>query len=262
MSKLNIPTPAPTTFNLKLFGLQNIAPKSWDIPEPQLKYPTPTDINYNPLVVNSGFLVDAGSIAEQQIKKYLTKALLPDIPEPTDKNVIIPSGAPNTMQVFNTGAALNGSPIYSNLEIDGFSWTDFNGQTKGFPGMTFNTVLMTVSQQKNIVETSIQGSDDGSVFEYSGLNNYEVTINIIITGSNQNGVYPNAGSINEGGVEDLIKMLKCPYPISVHSWYLQMYDILELVILDHDGGQEPGGISQQAITIKCKSNKNTTLIIQ
>ena len=258
MSKLNIATPTPTDFNLKLFGLQNIAPLKPNNAVPTA-YPAPRDIEYNPLTVDSGYLYGLGSIAEQIIKGYLGKAFMSDTPDPVQKNLNVPIISSQISTPTVPGAALNGSPLYSNLEVNELQWTDFSGQTKGFPGMAFNTVLMTVSQQKNIVETSIQGSDDGSVFEYSGMNNYEVNINIIITGNNINGEYPSGVT---GGVEDVLKMLECPYPIKVSSWYLQMFNIQELVILDYEMGQEPGGISQQPITIKCKSNKNTVLIIQ
>jgi len=184
---------------------------------------------------------------------------LGDIPSFLPK--ITPSALPNGMPQVG-GVTLNNKPLLSNLEINPLTYTDNNGVTKGYPFMVFDTVLITCRQQKNIVETNIQGSDDGAIFEYSGLANYDLTINIIIA-SGQNGVYPQKSTTGvENGVEDVIKALVSPYPISINSWYLQMMDINQIVVTGYDLSMTEGGISQQAITITAKSNKNTVLIIQ
>lgn len=240
-NKLNIPTPTPAIFPLKLVGQENIIPYN-----PKL----------NPAEVNAGFLAAGGlSAASTFISEFLTKRFISEPAEPVKKPALnIPSV--NDSMATVAGAALNGTPLFSNLEITGKSWTDFNKNSKSYADMVFNTVIITCQQQKNIVETQIQGSDDGAVIEYSGMNNYNVTINIVVVGNNNNGIYPQSDA------EEIIKMLTSPVSVKVSSWYLLMLDIQELVIVDYTIGQVEGGISQQPITIQAKSIKNHTLVIQ
>lgn len=152
------------------------------------------------------------------------------------------------------GNTLSGDPIYHKLEISAKDFTSFDGTPQGYPDLVFNTVLIKCKQQKNVVETTIQGSDDGSVFEYSGLNNYDIELNIIITG--QNGVYP------DNDIDNIMKLLTAQVSVKVDSWYLHHLNIYEIIIVDYEISQESGGISQQQIIVQAKSNKRATLIIQ
>jgi len=244
--KLNIPTPSPANFNFKIFGARPVAYNPSDLPEKQIKPPAPFDPLFNPALENAGIL-SGGINAAEQIQGYLSQWTK----EP----------ATNSMMPV-PGNALDGSPLFSNVEFEGATYTDFNNQTKGFGTLYFNTVLIHVRQHKNIVETNIQGSDAGAVFEYSGMGSYDVTFNIIVVADNVNGQYPRSQGRLENGVEDIIKMLESPVSVKVNNWYLQMLNIYEIVVVDYDIGQVEGGISQQPITINARSNKTASLVIQ
>ena len=243
--KLNIPTPTPANFNFKIFGARPVAYNPANIPESQLKPLPPFDPQFNPALEQLNLLSSANA-AEQLIASYLG-----DFPKPTT-DTMAPVG----------GTTLAGTSLLSNIEFETATYTDFSGQTKGFYTLTFNTVLIHVKQHKNIVETNIQGSDSGAILEYSGLNSYDVSFNIIVVADNENGIYPLSQGVNENGVEDIIKMLESPVSIKVNNWYLQMLNIYEIVVIDYEIGQTEGGISQQPITINARSNKTASLVVQ
>jgi len=139
------------------------------------------------------------------------------------------------------------------LEITGGQYTGFNGQVYTVPRFQFDNILISVEQAKNLVVTNIQGSDNGGVVEYVGLNNYEVTLTLIIPGVN--GEYP------QETVNDFLTVLTAPISLKVASWYLLMNDIHELVIKSNNKSQVAGGISQQQFTVNCISNITPSLII-
>lgn len=231
------PTP-PTDYNQQRYNVEKLPSVNTIVNIPDL-VPTPA------------------TAASAIITSFLLKFKQP-IPPTQEQNIIgLTIDQTNTVPTVS-GAALDGTPVYSNLIINRKLWTGFDGVTREFPELIFDTVLITVQQQKNIVETQIQGSDNGAIFEYSGLGNYDITIVATVIGNNNfhNGIYPY------DEVQNIIKMGACPESLSVNSWYLQMFDIYDIVITNFDVAQVEGGISQQEITILAKSNKQTELIIQ
>jgi hypothetical protein len=146
-----------------------------------------------------------------------------------------------------------GTPVMCDLTFIGDKYTDENGVLKSFDNLVLVTVLMTISQTKNIVKTSIQGRS-GTVKEYIGLGDYAITINAIITGPN--GHYP----IDE--VTALKNMLECNKEVKVVSWYLQLWDIDNIVIDDFSINPEEGGYSYQPFTIDASSDKSFMLKIK
>lgn len=138
-----------------------------------------------------------------------------------------------------------GTPVYTNLQFTGKSYTAQNGEQKSFKTLVFDAVLMTVNQSKNIVTTAIQGRD-GTVKEYIGMGDYSLTINGIITGAN--GHYP------ADEVRDLKRLLDAPIAIEVVSWYLQNLDIANIVIKDYTIEQVEGGYSYQRFSINALSD--------
>jgi hypothetical protein len=145
-----------------------------------------------------------------------------------------------------------GTPVYANLQFLGDSFTDNQNKTTTFKTLTFDSVIMTVNQQKNIVITAIQGRD-GTVKEEIGKGDYSVTINGIITGSN--GHYP----IDE--VKELKKMLDANKALQVVSSFLQNLDVNYLVIKDYDLPQETGGYSYQRFSINALSDNLQEIFI-
>jgi hypothetical protein len=139
-----------------------------------------------------------------------------------------------------------GTPVMANLIFDAVTYTDFNTKQQiTTPRMQFDTVLLTVDRPKRVVKTEIQGRN-GTVKEYIGFDDYGVTINIIIPGSN--GRYP---------VEEVLalwKVLDAPVAIPVISNYLNNLGVYYLVLESPTMPQEAGRYSQQPITIKAVSD--------
>lgn len=144
-----------------------------------------------------------------------------------------------------------GTPIFADITLgdptneNKNSYTDPGGFPRRFNAMTFATVLLTILQTKNIVTTDIQGRD-GSIKEYIGLGDYQVTINGIIPGSN--GHYPDQE------VNQLYQILRAPIAIDATSWWLQIFNIQFLVIKDFTIPQLPGEYSQQSFSINAVSD--------
>ena len=139
-----------------------------------------------------------------------------------------------------------GNPVYCDIQFKGATYIDRDGTTKTFAGITLQTILMVVDQQKKIVTTSIDGAD-GEVIEYIGNSNFQVQINGVIDGPN--GVYPRAAVTALLGVCDVRR------PIDVVCWYLQQFGIDKLVITDYAFPQIPGGYSSQQFSIAALSSK-------
>lgn len=214
-----------------------------NIPTIATTYPQATEV-FNVLNRNNPY---------EMAIKLLTK--IPDKPQPiTQPELTLPTPIGITQETY--GTSYLGAPIYSNLQIDGNTYIDMQtGKQISFEAVNFDSVLLTIEQSKEIIETKISGADYGAVLEYSGLNNYTVTATIIIT-SNNNGIFP------QSTIENFIKMLKSPLPLVVNSWYLSMYDINQLTVFDYKDEQKAGGISQVEFNITFHSTQSVNLIIQ
>jgi hypothetical protein len=139
-----------------------------------------------------------------------------------------------------------GTSVVINLIFDSVSYTDLNTKKVITTRlMQFDAVLCTISQAKKIVKTEIQGRD-GTVKEYIGMDDYEVSINGIIAGAN--GVYPMET------VQELKKILDAPVPIPVTSNFLNNMDIFNVVVADYTLPQEAGGYSTQNFSISAISD--------
>lgn len=146
-----------------------------------------------------------------------------------------------------------GTPVFCDLTLGdpvnqaANSFTDNNGVRRTFKAMNFQTILMTIDQTKNIEKTKIQGLD-GEIKEYIGMGDYQVTINGIIPGGN--GIYPR------DDVNTLNQLLSAPIALVAISWWLQLFNIHNLVIDDFNAAQLPGEQSQQAFSIHASSDQN------
>lgn len=147
-----------------------------------------------------------------------------------------------------------GTPVVADVTFVGGSYTDNDtGRVITFPSLTLETVLITVSQPKRIVKTDIQGRN-GSVKEYIGMDDWQITINGILTGPN--GIFPVED------FSDIRDIFKAPITIPVVSRYLQLLEIFSIVVQDYLFDQEPGGYSKQNFTLQCISDVPVELIIQ
>lgn len=136
--------------------------------------------------------------------------------------------------------SLLNTPVYSDINFLPKEYTDNSGRTITTPGVVYDAVLITVSQAKKIIRTEIQGRD-GTVNEYIGMDDYQVTVNGIITGAN--GVHP------ADDIATLRQVLTAPVAIDVACAYLQNLGIQSLVTMDYTFEQQAGGYSYQTFSI-------------
>lgn len=144
------------------------------------------------------------------------------------------------------------TPVYTSIEfLPGRYETNIKGVFKEFGAvdgpnrLRYEAVLLTVSQAKKIIKTEIDGRD-GTVKEYIGLDDYQVTVNGVITA--KNGRRP----LNE--IAALKKMLDAPIPIEVANTYLQNLGINYLVLDSYELAEQEGGYSYQTFSLNFLSD--------
>lgn len=142
-----------------------------------------------------------------------------------------------------------GTPVYSNLEIKPFNYETLEGeQISILNGVIIDTVLISISQTKNIVTTSIQGRN-GTVKEYISDGDYQISIEGKIVSKTNN--YP------ESEVAELIQICKAPISIpadSIVSEYLSFFGIHSFVIESFDFPQNEGVRNEQEFSISALSD--------
>ena len=162
---------------------------------------------------------------------------------------VIPNGVQKDLPI---GISELGTPIYSDLTFDACSYTDNNGRRIDVSEVNVQTVLITLDQPINIVKTVIQGRD-GTVKEYIGKDDMQVTINGIITG--KNGVYPLQK------VNDLKAWLDAPISKGLTTWWLDNLGISNVVVSSFQFPQTEGGYSYQVFSISAISDTPVELKI-
>lgn len=170
-----------------------------------------------------------------------------------------PANEPDNKIGGDDSRSFLGTIVASNLSIAANSYKTGNGQNVSFPDLNFDAVLFEVSNTKNIVYTPIQGKD-GTVKEYIGGGDYDISCKGIITGLN--GQYPdkyNGAQSRKPGdtinvVDNLINALNCNTEIEVNSWYLKQLGIYSIVITRAELWQEEGNYSMQRFSFNAKSD--------
>jgi hypothetical protein len=143
-----------------------------------------------------------------------------------------------------------GTIVLADILFHGRVYTNESGIIVAFPDILLQNVLLSVNQTKNIVKTAIVGRS-GTIKEYIGLGDFELSIRLIITGSN--GVYP------EADVQNIITMCNCNEAITVTSKYLNKFNIQYLVVESYDCNQDEGQYSRQPISITASSDRPVNL---
>jgi hypothetical protein len=164
-------------------------------------------------------------------------------------NRTIPAG-PTPDQALRRSAL--GTPVYSDITFEAGSYEDDQGQIQTFEQIRLDAVLMSVGQTKKIVETEIQGRP-GTVKEYIGDGDYEISLSGILTGSHLR--HPREE------VAALKRMLTARVPIAVSSPYLQNLGVTDVVVRSYFFAQNEGGYAYQAFTIEMVSDTPVELKI-
>ena len=140
-----------------------------------------------------------------------------------------------------------GTPVVINLKFKSVAFTDYNtGKKYTTDEIVLDCVLCTVSRPSIIVKTQINGRN-GTVKEYIGKDDHQVTINGIIVGNN--------GQFPEDQIIALRRMADAPKAIPVESRYLNALGVFNLVVVDFNAPQEAGGISRLNFTISAVSDE-------
>ena len=182
---------------------------------------------------------DASKLVIKTLGLGLAKTLLYNIPQ-QDKDLPL------------SKSQMLGTSVFSNLTIAGRHYTDIEGYRRNFPDIVLETVLFNVAQQKNIVITPVQGRNT-TVKEFISNGDYAITIKGLITGAN--GVFPMAA------MQDFIQMQNAPIAIDVSSWFLQLFDIYNIVITYCDFIEVEGMYSTQQFEIQAYSDQPIELYI-
>ena len=198
---------------------------------------------YNPLKV-------VGNAAYAITKQYVIQSIGTEL-----FKAGMPTGTAADDRQLGYGQSL-GNKVFSNLEVQKDEY-ELNGKRVQFPNLIFDTCLFTVTQQKNIVETAIQGRS-GTVKEFIGNGDYLISIRGVIAGGKDkyplNGATVNNATVNS--VNNLITMGNAPMELSVNSWYLNMIGIYKMVIYSFYLPQREGSYSTQFFEIEAKSDED------
>jgi len=138
-----------------------------------------------------------------------------------------------------------GQPVYSDLYITEGSYIDSQGNVITYPSIRIPQVLFTITQTKNIIETSVQGLND-TIKEYISEGSWMISVKGVLVG--KNGIYPSTS------VQNLKRILSASCAIPVTSEWLNQFDIHNIVITDKDIPQVMGGQSQQEFNFNAKSD--------
>lgn len=148
---------------------------------------------------------------------------------------------------MNTGAddqevtSSLGTPIFADITLE-----------SGDLSLNIPTVLLEVSQQKNIVTTTVQGRS-GTVKEYISDGDYSVTMRGLIVSTDAY-TYPTED------VSEFIDIMKVQSDIEVVSPFLQLFEIYNIVVTDYRLIQIEGFQNQQAFEISAISDVPLELI--
>lgn len=146
-----------------------------------------------------------------------------------------------------TKTSLLGTDVWSNLIFPAGVYETLEGDEIEFDEIAIDSVLLNISQSKNVVTTPIQGRN-GSVKEYISDGDFVISIAGVLTGDGAD-VYPEVDVIN------LIEILKAPVSLKVESEFLNFFDIDEIVITNYFFNQKYGSRNTQPFQISALSDE-------
>lgn len=156
-----------------------------------------------------------------------------------------------------------GTEVFTNLSFKAGSFIPLGGGAPiPYEQLNIDTVLMTVSQTKNIIRTQIQGKS-GTIKEYVSDGDFEIDVAGIIVSEGEN-TYP----VEE--VEALMQLFSIPDSLRVTSEFLNHFFVAspkgisgidEVVITDFNFPQQEGIRNSQNFTCKMISDIPIELII-
>ena len=185
---------------------------------------------------------DLQALTEGEARKF--KFLVKNILVNTGKAALYASVLKKTEQSEILASSYLGTPIWDNLILDS---EDIK--------LRIDMVLITVSQSKNIIKTSIQGLN-GTVKEYISDGDYTLQINGAIFSDKNTNEYP------EDDVLKLIRICRKQETIRVESKFLNRLDIDDIVIENYKLTTKAGVNNVQFFTLNAVSDTPKELIFR
>jgi hypothetical protein len=149
-------------------------------------------------------------------------------------------------KIYNT-EGIQGSVILGDIK-DGqnpITFIDNNGAEQTLPRIPIAAAIVSCSPSKNIVKTNINGRD-GSIKEYTGMNDLEITIDCTV-----NFQFGQGGSDT---IQEIDLLYQCPYAIPVTNKRINDLGVYYIVIDRIDYQQKVGEYSNLYFSIKACSD--------
>lgn len=160
-----------------------------------------------------------------------------------------------------------GTPIFDPIRIKGgnfFRLDDIDKEdpipypdddgAEGF-GLVIPSVIIEVTQSKNIITTAIQGRN-GTVKEFVSDGDFAITLTGVIIGRNEDGEVKDIGNIYpDDDVKKLITICKVPDALTLTSTFLNdVFGINQIVITDYNIPQREATRNMQPFQISMLSD--------
>ena len=151
-----------------------------------------------------------------------------------------------------------GTPIFDQLTIQGGQFNELGnviGPPQPLDQLIIPTVIIEVSQSKNIITTAIQGRN-GTVKEFVSDGDFSITLTGIITGRNEGNKVIDIGNVYpDDDVKKLITICKVPDVLTLTSKFLNdVFGINEVVITDYNIPQREASRDMQPFQISMLSD--------
>lgn len=169
-----------------------------------------------------------------------TKAIEQDAANPIDTDIYI--NGDNAKDVKSKF----GLPVFDAIRFEEVRYTSNEGRNLTVPTFDIGTVLCEVNQPRNIIKTVIAGRD-GTVKEYIGKGDYEISINGVLVSLYQN-VPPKDALTN------LLGFCDAPLEFNVTSAFLAYFGIYTMVVNDYTFKQVEGSRNMIQFRLQCLSD--------
>jgi len=217
--------------------------KKWDMPTDLKKWAIPTDEDF---IIKSAdnAITKAGQFGIDQLQKIGGNAVtnwtgipIQDIPEGV--------GQLGTFVYSTISFILEDEEVLSPLSK---AVSDVNFIKKSNLGniVTFEDVVMSVNQDKNITKTYVSGRSD-SIKEFSANGDFKISMSIRL-----NALW--ARTMPSFKIRQMFQILMKEGQIEVSSRYLNFFNIHKIVIESFDMKQNRGSINTQMIKLNCISD--------
>lgn len=143
------------------------------------------------------------------------------------------------------GFSYLGTPVHGRIEFPSVTYDLLDGTSKITNEMFFDTALVSVSQQKTIITTAIQGRP-GTVKEYISKGDYSISIELRVNTNQKN----NVGAYPTDQITDLVALLEATIETPIISLFLNdVFGVDSIVVTDYTVPQQAGIMNNVPVLI-------------